>query len=243
MYDARQLKLVAHDHVWLSETPRVEGSKSFGSRQPRTLTIAAFQSKLASKADIVMFNTHLDVWHAQARHEQARVMLTHVRDWLASFPDAKAFATGDFNSVNGQLPHRILLEVFDDAWTACKADKACASGSFAATFHGWLGTVVNKYAMRFLQFCLFVLHGSGVTMPTHTPRSIREIAQMVGSIAAQTFHHMSLRGLDMPGSFSRLHVDWILFRNAQPHACFVGDVRDVQFSSDHFPVVAVFDTV
>eukprot|EP00929_Paragymnodinium_shiwhaense_P063414 TRINITY_DN31679_c0_g1_i1.p1 TRINITY_DN31679_c0_g1~~TRINITY_DN31679_c0_g1_i1.p1 ORF type:complete len:274 (+),score=38.40 TRINITY_DN31679_c0_g1_i1:58-879(+) len=140
LYDARRLVLMAKDHIWLSETPRVEGSKSWGSRGVRTLTIAAFETMEAPKKQVIVFNTHLDVWSAPARHGQAKRMQEEITVWTQRFPDASVFATGDFNSANGQKPHGLLTRELEDSWVVCAQDPACSSDTFAVTFHGWWGT-------------------------------------------------------------------------------------------------------
>ena len=43
LYDKTRLTLAESDHFWLSETPRVEQSRSWGSVGSRTVTIAAFR--------------------------------------------------------------------------------------------------------------------------------------------------------------------------------------------------------
>ena len=43
LYDTSRLRLVASDHVWLSDTPRVPHSRSHGSVGARTATMAAFR--------------------------------------------------------------------------------------------------------------------------------------------------------------------------------------------------------
>lgn len=241
LFDREKLVLVAHDHVWLSDTPRVEGSKSWGSKRPRTLTIAAFRLKDAAGVNLVMFNTHLDVHSARARAEQARHVGHHVRAWRKTYPKATFLATGDFNSLNGQRPHQLMLESsLVDAWDACGADSSCALVQFPVTFHGWFGGYAGSYVARVPEFILFTLHGSGIEMPTSVPESIAECFEMIRVILSQL---PSMTGLwqALPQSLTRMHVDWIFFDGAKPLSVFVGDVRrDGAHSSDHFPVVARF---
>lgn len=269
LYDPSRLELVESDHVWLSETPQVEDSKSWGSGSPRTLTIAAFRFRRQGgdekhrqrQADLIHFNTHLDVWSAAARHGQARAMLMHILAWREKYPGAALVATGDFNSANGQEPHRILSKVLHDAWDTCLVDQergACEVQPFAATFHGWRGTMVDRWAARPLLYILLAMHSSGMMLPRNTkaPESLREWRAAAGVLWQQLSDFGWLGGggsaaADVwPASFTRIHVDWILFgqgrrsdRNVQlqPRAAYVGDVRDKDFSSDHFPVVTLFD--
>eukprot|EP00927_Polykrikos_kofoidii_P076863 TRINITY_DN73887_c0_g1_i1.p1 TRINITY_DN73887_c0_g1~~TRINITY_DN73887_c0_g1_i1.p1 ORF type:complete len:370 (+),score=13.21 TRINITY_DN73887_c0_g1_i1:137-1246(+) len=239
-YDRRRLVLAERDHIWLSETPRTINSRSWGSRGARTLTIAAFRSSGKDYVDVVLLNTHLDVWSASAREGQARLVSDTAHEWIARYPTAAVFITGDFNSVPGQEPHRLLLRGFRDSWDVCERDSACRSEPFAATFHGWYGSIVNRYAMRVIQFVLLALHGSGVEFPTHVPNSLREGLRMAKAIIKHEPRLSSfMRAL--PASTGRLHVDWVLFSRARVRGVGVGDVRDRNFSSDHFPLVAFFE--
>ena len=45
IYDERHLRLIGSDHFWLSKTPRVEGSKDWGSIGIRTATVGVFRTR------------------------------------------------------------------------------------------------------------------------------------------------------------------------------------------------------
>jgi endonuclease/exonuclease/phosphatase family metal-dependent hydrolase len=239
MYDKTRLDLVDHDHFWLSKTPR-EPSKDWNSVGTRTVTIGAFHRKDSADAhsvDFVHLNTHLDVWSERARREQARIVHKTAVEWQKKYPNAIVIITGDFNAANGHAPHRILLadEIVHGAWDLCAADDACVSQDFGSSFHGWLGTIVNRYAARLLQYLLQTMHGSGVELPSHVRMvTWEETKNIVSQLSLEKLWH------GMPTSWSRIHVDWILVSaNVEVKMVFVAEVRDVDFSSDHFPILAL----
>jgi endonuclease/exonuclease/phosphatase family metal-dependent hydrolase len=268
LFDSSKLRVVESDHVWLSERQREEDSKSWGSIGSRTATVAAFAllKNTAANAltdagrravDVIMVNTHLDVWSEPARRNQARLVLDLARTWRQRFPNAVCVVTGDFNAANGQAPHRILLdsgfghvESFRDAWDDCARapSGSCSQNEFAATFHGWLGTVVDSWGARLIQYFLQGMHGGGADLPRSVPnlKSLRELARAAWDVL-RGFTWSGFRS-GLPSSISRMHVDWILhapsFSSAvrmEPKVVVVAETRDANFSSDHFPVVALFD--
>lgn len=173
------LDLVEQDYLWLSETPRRERSRSWGSRGERCANFALFKLRAAAASTgpprrIIAVNTHLDVWSEPARRHQAALVARTVREWQQRFPDAVVVGFGDFNSAPGQPPHRILTAELDDAWLVCEATAACTTNDFAATFHGWMGSKVNTYAARLVSLFAFWMHGLGAEFPAHVPRTLRE---------------------------------------------------------------------
>jgi len=346
----------------LSETPKIPNSKGFGSRGIRTATGAVFKvingkdvdsdgeakksnAKLStnvSETMIIHINTHLDVWIERARRGQSRVLLQWVHEFVAKFPEAYVFVTGDFNTSVGQDPYQILTakhllshlpspsidenvcerthhgykkknddsdaddgcdfavnqigpgdqshyesetkgnteRIFNlkDAWEVCAETSEIPPTNFATSFHGWLGTIVNSYAARMALRVAFALHGSGVIWPKPIPTSLRQIPTMMAQFEVGRFWSQ------MPLSFARMHVDWILYSEPKakaefslqksakstrhsveteskdgekeseellkikgkgasilPIRVFMGEVRNQNFSSDHFPIVALFE--
>lgn len=249
LYDSERLELIAHRHMWLSREPNAENSTNWGSKMARTATIAAFRVRGSDdNATVVHVNTHLDVWSEPARRGQVLVLQSLARDWAERFPDAPLFVTGDFNTANGHPPYRMLVNAstsFADAWVVCAAaatKEECDSHSFSSTFHFWTGQMANTYAGRALQFILQTLHGSGVELPHHVPRSLPELWEVLRQVSPARLWAC------MPSSTSRLHIDWQLFAQPLsktnewiPRSVFVADVRNYAYSSDHFPLVALYE--
>ena len=240
LYNTETLELLEQGYRWLSETPE-RPSKSWGSIGVRTVNIAVFKVKRTGRT-LLHLNTHLDVWSELARRGQAAVLQETVTLYKARYPDAAVFVTGDFNSAPGQTPHRVLLDKeaafpLQDAWVG-----AATKNQVSATFHGWQGTLATTYAARLLSSVLFTMHAMGLNMPTSVPTTPRRIlSALKDSVTVAPKYSVAE---SMPGSFwdlSRFHVDWVLHTSeARPVMSVVADVRNTNFSSDHFPLVAVF---
>lgn len=117
LYRADRLTLRAHGTFWLSETPNVQGSKSWDSALPRICTWAEFEFR---GRRFTAYNTHFDHRGATARLESARLMASRVR--------GPAIVTGDFNCGPDSAPMREFA-----AWTDALA------GTAGGTFHGFRG--------------------------------------------------------------------------------------------------------
>ncbi len=127
--------LVKEDHVdvrdsgdsWLSATPQVPESISFGSYFPRLLTWAVLRDRRTEKS-LVFANMHLDNGPKQARIEQAKVA---GRELNAARPEnVPVIIAGDFNAPPDGEVRQVFMEhlpQLEDPWT--KLGKA-EEGSF-----------------------------------------------------------------------------------------------------------------
>ena len=137
-YDARRLAPLEHDTLWLSDTPRVPGSRSWGNQLPRIVTWARFEERGTGRR-LVAVNTHLDHQSEPSRQASIRMIQKLIRE---TFAGEAVVLTGDFNSGADGEVHRLALCTgggpdcvpLTDAWTAA----ARRSGP-EGTFHGFRG--------------------------------------------------------------------------------------------------------
>jgi len=132
-YDTRRLDPLEYDHYWLSDTPEVMGSKTWGGCCPRMVTWVRFQDRRTG-AQFYAVNTHFEAFDATARQLSAQLMLSQA---TATFdPSLPVVVTGDFNE-----PARAGLTVYDllvtngpwlDSW-----EEADRRSRLFATFHGY----------------------------------------------------------------------------------------------------------
>lgn len=112
-YDASALVLVESGDFWLSDTPEVPGSISWGHPYPRMVTWGLFERR-ADGRRFYLFNTHLP-YRAEdepARVRGAKLLLSR----LASLPhDIPVVLTGDFNTEPGGDTWRTLTATLHDA--------------------------------------------------------------------------------------------------------------------------------
>ncbi|CAF3498504.1 unnamed protein product [Rotaria sp. Silwood1] len=250
LYNSQILQLVEQDYIWLSKSPRIVESKDWNSAGARTLNIARFQLKNSGKRmNILVFNTHLDVKSEPARREQAKIIRSTIEQWQKKYPKDAVLLFGDFNCAPKQAAYNILTSsnFLHDTWVVCKSQASmCVSNSFSSTFHGWLGSIINTYAFQFLQTIIFTFHGSGIRLPHEIPKHLSSYIDILKELW-KSRQMLNLSEMSSLWSSHRFHVDWILYRNSinenerlQPRFIAVIDIRSRNYSSDHFPVVALF---
>ena len=72
-----RLEPLAHDHFWLSDTPEVVGSSTWGNANRRMVTWVKFRD-LATAKEFYHFNTHLDHEVQTARERGAALIRRRV---------------------------------------------------------------------------------------------------------------------------------------------------------------------
>lgn len=118
------------DDVWLSETPAVAGSLSFGSAFPRLMTWMKVQPKDTDK-NFLFINTHLDHIKKETRLEQIRVLTEEagkVKD-----ERSRIIIMGDFNDSPESEVRKVLLNAFPevrDAWKLFNTEEETSHHAF-----------------------------------------------------------------------------------------------------------------
>jgi len=96
-------QLVQKGCFWLSETPQVPGSKSWGSTFPRTATWVELIHRTSNKS-LVFVNTHFD-YIDSAIHNSARLLQKWILETVGKLP---VLLTGDFNADKTSPAYRCL---------------------------------------------------------------------------------------------------------------------------------------
>ncbi|MCC3355515.1 endonuclease/exonuclease/phosphatase family protein [Bacillus sp. REN16] len=106
--------LLEYDHFWLSDTPEIIGSMTFGNETPRMVTWGKFLDRRTGNVFYHM-NTHLDYLCEEARKKAAVLIQTKVKEFQSNLP---VFLTGDFNTDINTEPYDILTKLgsFKDTW-------------------------------------------------------------------------------------------------------------------------------
>ncbi|GKQ39348.1 endonuclease/exonuclease/phosphatase family protein [Streptomyces sp. A012304] len=133
LYDTRRLAPVEHAHFWLSDTPKVTGSNTWGAAHPRMVTWVRFRDLRARGQEFCLFNTHLDNASRYARMRSVSLITSRLAQFDPALP---LLVTGDFNAVAHRDPvHGALLDAgLVDTW-----DTARGRGATYGTFHGYRG--------------------------------------------------------------------------------------------------------
>jgi len=112
-YDSAALKVVDSGNFWLSDTPDVAGSITWGNLMPRMVTWALFQRQ-ADGRQFYLYNTHLPY---RDEDEPRRVLGAKlIGKRLAALPkDIPVVVTGDFNSEPGGTTYAEFTRSLGDA--------------------------------------------------------------------------------------------------------------------------------
>ncbi|PCD03171.1 endonuclease [Sphingomonas spermidinifaciens] len=134
-YRRDRLKLIEQGDFWLSDTPELPGSISWGHPFPRMVTWGRFE-RLTDGRRFTLVNTHFPY---RAEDGAARVKAAaRVAAFVAALPeDEPVVVTGDFNDVPGSAAYRTLTATLSDSWTALGRPEA-------GTFHGFAGMAERR---------------------------------------------------------------------------------------------------
>ncbi|MER7564741.1 endonuclease/exonuclease/phosphatase family protein [Streptomyces sp. NPDC097941] len=130
-YDTRRLAPVEHDTYWLSDTPRVIGSNTWGAALPRIVTWVRFRDRAAGGREFHVLNTHFDHVGQYARERSAQFLAQKIAAFDPALP---VVVTGDFNAAahDNQAYDTLLATGLVDTW-----DAAAERSALYATFHGY----------------------------------------------------------------------------------------------------------
>ena len=131
-YRRDRLTLIELGNFWLSDTPTVPGSITWGHPLPRMATWAVFESKANGRRFYVV-NTHFPYREedGDARLKGAQA----IADWIARIPpDMPVVLMGDFNAVPESPAYALLAGALTDVRTAAEEVEGPD-----ATFHNFTG--------------------------------------------------------------------------------------------------------
>ncbi|GAA4794438.1 endonuclease/exonuclease/phosphatase family protein [Streptomyces ziwulingensis] len=130
-YDTRRLAPLEYDHYWLSGTPDVIGSNTWGGGSIRMVTWVRFRDLRDGGREFSVLNTHLDNASQYARAHAASLIAERIAGLDRALP---LLVTGDFNvAAHGNPVYDTLLGAgLVDSW-----DAAAGRGPLYGTFHGY----------------------------------------------------------------------------------------------------------
>ena len=132
-YDSRRLTPVEYDHYWLSDTPDVVGSQTWGGCCPRMVTWVRFEDQRTG-GEFYALNTHLEAFDAGAREKSADLILRRMSEEFD--PSLPVVMTGDFNEaaeVGGTVYDTLVTDgPMVDTW-----ETGATRSALVGTFHGY----------------------------------------------------------------------------------------------------------
>ncbi|WP_406438420.1 endonuclease/exonuclease/phosphatase family protein [Streptomyces sp. NBC_01613] len=130
-YDTRRVAPAEYEHFWLSDTPELIGSNTWGGRFSRMVTWIRFRDLHNDGREFYVLNTHLDHASQYARARSASLIAERIAGLDRSLP---LVVTGDFNVAAHENPvyYSMLGGGLVDAW-----DAAAERSTLYGTFHGY----------------------------------------------------------------------------------------------------------
>ena len=131
-YRHERLEPLEYDHFWLSDTPEVIGSTTWGHSNRRMVTWVRFKDQ-KSGAEFYLVNTHFDHQVQPAREKSADLLLTRVKKLK---PELPLIVLGDFNAKAGVNKAYSILTAEDwltDTWNTAREKR----GEIVATFNNF----------------------------------------------------------------------------------------------------------
>ncbi|MBI5366122.1 MAG: endonuclease/exonuclease/phosphatase family protein [Planctomycetes bacterium] len=143
-FDANVWRVLEHGDFWLSDTPDVPGSSTWGCKYPHKVTWARLAPRAAAgRPTLLCLSTHLeeDPEKGEVRTKSVRV----IRTWLAQHAAAEAVVVcGDFNAGETEPAHVAMMEPTPaprliDVWEAVRPNE-----SNPGTVHRFTGRSQKK---------------------------------------------------------------------------------------------------
>jgi endonuclease/exonuclease/phosphatase family metal-dependent hydrolase len=136
-----RLEPLEYDHYWLSDTPAVMGSHTWGNSLPRMVTWVRFRERTSGR-ELVFVNTHFDHESQPSRERSAALISERLAGTRADLP---LILGGDFYVAAGANPvYSILTGTagFTDSW------RAVGGSDTLGTFHGFKGVAAARGTPR-----------------------------------------------------------------------------------------------
>lgn len=126
-YRKERFEHLQSGHFWLSDTPDIPGSATFGNTIPRMVTWVRLKER--GGREWLCVNTHLDHVSEPARQQGARMIVEFI---AREQGDSLVVVTGDFNALPKSDAVQAML-------SAGLVDAVAAAGDTGPTFHGYKG--------------------------------------------------------------------------------------------------------
>lgn len=131
LYNKTRWKMISSGYFWLSDTPEIPGSNTWGAACNRMVSFGFFQ-EINSEDSILVINTHFDHISQSAREKSIDLILEKFKKTAGVMP---VVFMGDLNvSPENQVYKNIISGlVFSDSYRAIHPTES----QLDATFHGW----------------------------------------------------------------------------------------------------------
>ncbi|MBK1829946.1 endonuclease/exonuclease/phosphatase family protein [Verrucomicrobiaceae bacterium R5-34] len=144
-YETKRWQKVESGHFWLSATPDIPGSTTWGNRIPRMCTWLRLIDR-SSRRGLYVFNTHLDHLSWKSRRLSAQLLLATIQNRPS--PGDPVVLMGDFNCRPGSTPLKTLLR--DKRQLIDSFSKSSELPNASSTYNGWRPSKKGRRRIDFI---------------------------------------------------------------------------------------------
>jgi endonuclease/exonuclease/phosphatase family metal-dependent hydrolase len=139
-YRKDRVEPLEYDHYWLSDTPAIAGSRTWGNNYPRMVTSVKFRDRTNAR-ELLFVNTHLDHEVQSSRDRSAALILNRLR---AADGESAVILVGDFNVGHDNRVYSMLTApgAFTDTWVAA------GNRDTLGTYHDFKGVTAARGESR-----------------------------------------------------------------------------------------------
>ena len=140
-YRKDRLQPLAYENYWLSDTPAIAGSRTWGNNYPRMVTSVRFRDRV-NGGELLFLNTHFDHEVQNSRERSAALIIDQLA--ATTSPGMQVILVGDFNAgIDNPVYSRLTGDGrFTDSWVTAKMPDTLG------TFHGFKGIGAAKGTAR-----------------------------------------------------------------------------------------------
>lgn len=176
-YRTARLEVLEYDHFWLSDTPELIGSMTWGNQYRRMVTWVRFRDRVTQR-EFYLWNTHFDHQVQVAREKSAAL----IRERVARLdPALPVILLGDFNADGAtNSVHAALVGdgFFRDTWDTAASRRGGLRGTFNAfgafpPGHGRIDWILTRGAMQVQELDVVEFAMGGRFPSDHFPVVVR----------------------------------------------------------------------
>lgn len=130
-FSKKRYQFVSAGNYWLSETPHISGSKSWGSARARHCNWVRLKDKCSGKEFRVM-NIHLDHIAQEAKEAQMQMIINEAKQYQPDFPQ---LLVGDFNA---NANNNVIKMIRNSGWIDTYVE-ANNGNENSYSYHGFKG--------------------------------------------------------------------------------------------------------
>lgn len=149
MYKTDKFDLIRQETIWLSDTPYVEASKTWGGTNPCTFVYAHLKLKSTGE-EIVHFTTHFSHDSDEAKTKSGPQMSQFIYDYMQKHGDLAIYATGDYNIDPKHSSYNDMTSVLQDPYYVAKEKYGYNTGGALDIEGGFLKEPTSRIDFIFI---------------------------------------------------------------------------------------------